>query len=172
MTLGLGAPVQIAYAVPDARAAAMRWAAEFGAGPFFLRPHIPLSEVTYRGAPASFDHSSAYGQWGETMVELVQDHGTIPSVVRERYGVDESGLHHLAFMVDDLDVATTRLGERGFDLAMSARASTTRFHFIDTVAAFGHMIELYQRSDHLLGFYAMVRDAAVDWDGNIPVRDI
>ena len=172
MMLGLGAPVQIAYAVPNARAASERWAAEFGAGPFYLRSHIPLSEVTYRGVAASFDHSSAYGQWGDTMVELVQDHGAGPSVVRERYAVDESGLHHLAFMVDDLDVATAQLGERGFGLAMSARASTTRFHFIDTVGELGHMVELYQRSGHLLAFYAMVRDAGVDWDGSNPVRDI
>ena len=44
-----------------------------------------------------FDHTSAYGQWGDIMVELVQDHGTGPSVVRDLYNVDESGLHHLAF---------------------------------------------------------------------------
>ena len=170
--LGLGAPVQIAYAVPGVHDAALRWAGEFGAGPFFVRSHIPVSDVLYRGRPASFDHSSAYGQWGDIMVELMHDHGEGPSIVRERYSADESGLHHMAFMVDDLDAATERLGSRGFGLAMSARASTTRFHFVDAVDDMGHMIELYQRSDHLLQFYAMVRDAAVGWDGNDPVRDI
>lgn len=170
--LSLGPPVQIAYAVPDARRAAAHWAAEFGAGPFFLRSHIRLTDVSYRGRPAAFDHSSAYGQWGDVMVELVQDHGDGPSVVRERYAADQSGLHHLAFMVDDLDAATTRLVEQGYALAMSACASTTRFHFVDAVDELGHMIELYQRSDHLLGFYAMVRDAAAGWDGIDPVRDL
>ena len=170
--LGLGAPVQIAYAVPDAHRAAMRWASDFGAGPFFLRSHIPVSDVVYRGRPARFDHSSAYGQWGDIMVELVQDHDTAPSVVRERYAAEESGLHHLAFMVDDLDIATAQLASFGFDVAMTARSSTTRFYFIDAVDELGHMIELYQRSDHLLQFYAKVRDAALDWDGSSPVRDL
>jgi hypothetical protein len=124
--LGLGAPVQIAYAVPEVRSAVPRWVAEFGAGPFFVRSHIPVSDVTYRGRPAGFDHSSAYGQWGDIMVELVQDHGTGPSVVRERFATHESGLHHLAFIVDDLDVATTHLVGHGFALAMTARSSTTR----------------------------------------------
>ena len=36
----LGPPVQIAYAVNDAREAASQWAEEFGAGPFFLAEHI------------------------------------------------------------------------------------------------------------------------------------
>lgn len=170
--LGLGAPVQVAYAVPDARIAAQHWVSRFGAGPFFLRSHIPVSDVVYRGRPARFDHSSAYGQWGDIMVELLQDHDTAPSVVRERYATDESGLHHLAFVVDDLDIATTRLGTLGFEVAMTARSSTTRFHFVDAVGELGHMVELYQRSDHLLEFYDMVRASALDWDGSDPVRDL
>ena len=90
-TAGLGAPVQIAYAVPDARVAAQEWIERFGAGPFFVRPHIPVVDVVYRGQPSTFDHTSAYGQWGSLMVELVQDHGTAPSVVRERCAPHESG---------------------------------------------------------------------------------
>jgi len=114
-TAGLGAPVQIAYAVPDARAAAQQWVDRFGAGPFFVRSHIPVGEVVYRGQPSTFDHTSAYGQWGSLMVELVQDHGTAPSVVRERCAPHESGLHHLAFIVADLDLMSAygqRPGQR------------------------------------------------------------
>ena len=69
----LGPPKQIAYAVPDAFEAAKRWAKDFGAGPFFISEHIPVTDVSYRGSPSSFDHTSAYGQWGDIMVELVQD---------------------------------------------------------------------------------------------------
>ena len=107
------------------------------------------------------------------MVELMHDHGEGPSIVRERYSTDESGLHHLAFMVDDLDAATERTRLAGLrSRRCRHEASTTRFHFVDAVDELGHMIELYQRSDHLLQFYAMVRDAAVGWDSNDPVRDV
>ncbi len=168
----LGPPVQIAYAVPDVDASAARWAADFGAGPFFIRRHIEGHDVVYRGAPALFDHSSAYGQWGPVMVELIQDHCTVPSIVRERYGVNETGLHHMAFAVPNLDAATAHLKSLGVELAMSARSTNTRYHFMDTAATLGHMVELYERSDRLESFYALVRDAAVGWMGDNPVRQL
>ena len=67
----LGVPVQVAYAVDDVERAAVSFAERHGAGPFFVRHHPPF-EATHNGAPAVFRHSSAYGQWGEMQVELVQ----------------------------------------------------------------------------------------------------
>lgn len=167
----LGPPVQIAYAVPDARAAAQRWVGDLGVGPFFLRPHIELASVVHRGRSATFDHTSAYAQWGAVMVELVQDHGDGPSVVRDMYGPDESGLHHLAFIVDDLDATVDRLAGIGLTTAMRATtAGGVRFDFVDAVGTHGHMLELYERSDRLLAFYDAVAAAAEGWDGRDPIR--
>jgi len=167
----LGAPVQIAYAVSDVEAAAEAWARDFGAGPFFVRPHIELVDVIYRGRPGSFDHTSAYGQWGSLMVELVVDHGQDSSPIRDLYGPGESGLHHLAFVVDDLHDATKGLVAGGYEVAMSARTSGgTEFLFIDTVATHGHMLELYERSDRLRDFYENIASAAFGWNGGDPVR--
>jgi catechol 2,3-dioxygenase-like lactoylglutathione lyase family enzyme len=170
-SLALGRPVQLAYAVPDAATAAVRWAEQFGAGPFFVRRHIPLVDVVHRGRPADFDHTSAYGQWGDVMVELIQDHGNRPSVVGDVFPPGTSGLHHLAFILDDVDATIRRLLAAGHELAMSARTpGGVEFHFVDTVATLGHMLELYPSSERLLAFYAMVADAARDWDGADPVR--
>lgn len=151
----LGPPVQIAYAVPDAAQAASRWERHHGAGPFVLIEHIELAEVIYRGAPSEFDHSSAYGQWGPIMVELVQDHGDGPSAVRDLYGPAESGLHHVAFFVDELDETLDWLVSEGYEIAMSARTTGgVDFHFVDATATHGHMFELYQPTDRLRAFYA------------------
>lgn len=167
----LGPPVQIAYAVPDAIEAARRWASDFGAGPFFVNPHIALADVVYRGRPATFDHTSAYGQWGSIMVELVQDHGTGPSAVRDMFAPDQSGLHHLAFFVADTEATIAALGGLGYELAMSAATvGGVRFHFVDGRATHGHMFELYQPTDRLVSFYASVADAARGWDASDPVR--
>jgi hypothetical protein len=168
---GLGAPVQIAYAVPDALAAADAWIRDFGAGPFFVRPHIELVDVVYRGRPGAFDHTSAYGQWGSLMVELVVDHGVANSPVRDVFAPGESGLHHLAVVVEDLHETVKALVTAGSEIAMSARTTNgTEFHFVDTRATHGHMIELYGRSDRLRAFYAMVAEAAKGWSGDQPVR--
>lgn len=168
---GLGAPVQIAYAVPDAEVFARRWAESTGAGPFFLRPHIPVTDVRYRGRPAEFDHTSAYGQWGSIMLELVQVHTPGPNVVTDVIGDSPTGLHHLAFWVDDLDSATEDLDDHGHHLAMTARTGNgTEFRFVDAAPTLGHMIELYVGTDHVRRFYDTVADAARGWDGSDPVR--
>lgn len=170
-TPALGAPVQIAYAVPDALAAAERWAADFGAGPFFVRRHIEVVDVLHRGRPAGFDHTSAYGQWGTLMVELIEDHTDGPSVVHDVFPAGTGGLHHLAYMVDDVSVMIRTLADRGHELAMSARTvGGLEFHFVDALATHGHFFELYPRTERLLAFYTMVADAASGWDGTDPVR--
>jgi Glyoxalase/Bleomycin resistance protein/Dioxygenase superfamily len=166
----LGPPVQIAYIVPDVYRAAAEWVTTYGAGPFFVRPHIEVNDVRYRGRPGVFDHSSAYGQWGSLMVELVQDHGLSDSVGREMYGLDEGGIHHHAHFVDDLDRAVATLVSEGHVVAMSARSTATRFCFVDMLQTLGHFIELYEPSPRLVGFYDMVASAAVNWDGSDPVR--
>jgi hypothetical protein len=167
----LGPPVQIAYAVPDAVAAAGRWVRDFGAGPFFVRPHIELVDVMYRGAAGVFDHTSAYGQWGSVMVELVEDHSLDNSPVRDMFGPEESGLHHLAFFVEGLDEALKWLVAAGYSVAMSARTTSgVEFHFIDACAEQGHMLELYEPSQPVRALYAMVADAARGWHGTDPIR--
>jgi catechol 2,3-dioxygenase-like lactoylglutathione lyase family enzyme len=168
---GLGPPVQIAYAVPDVREAARWWAATFGAGPFFVLDHIELTHVRYRGAPASFDHSSAYGQWGQMMVELVCDHTIGPSPIADVVGVGGRGLHHLACFVDDLSAAQAQLVRVGWPEALHAiTPSGMAFAFHDATAELGHMIELYEPADALVGFYQRVAEAAVGWDGTDPIR--
>src|SRR5579883_3098840 len=98
-----GAAVQIAYHTPDPERSATQLASRFGWGPFFYLEHIALSRCLYRGAPAVFDHSSAYGQAGELMVELITQHGEYDSVLRDLYARDEVGVHHVAHFVDSLE---------------------------------------------------------------------
>ena len=163
----LGAPVQVAYPVADVHAAARQWAARTAAGPFFVVEHIGLEAARIDGAPGPFDHSSAYGQWGAVMVELVEEH--TPALVSPGRGV-----HHLAFVVDDLAAAMAWCVDVGWPERLWARTSSgLEFAFMDAttgVAAPGHLVELYEPADRLLAFYAMVAAAASGWDGTDPVR--
>jgi predicted enzyme related to lactoylglutathione lyase len=167
----LGRPVQIAYAVPDAAAAAQQWATVFGAGPFVIRSNIELVDVVHRGVPATFDHTSACGQWGSLMVELVEDHTAGRSVINDQYPDGGSGLHHIAFFVDDLVYAVRELIKHGLEVAMSARSTGgTAFHFVDARGTHGHFLELYEPSERLQRFYSSIAAAANGWDGSDPVR--
>jgi hypothetical protein len=163
----LGAPVQIAYAVDDVERAAASWAAR-GVGPFFVRQHIEVTNVRVRGRASSFDHSSAYGQWGDLMVELIHQHDGGDGPV-----VGPAGIHHVAHFVDDFHHAAARLTADGHREVLYAETTTGMpFAFHDGGVERGHLIEIYERTAPLARFYEMVRTASVGWNGADPVRHL
>jgi hypothetical protein len=160
----LGAPVQIAYGVTGLEAAAARFSASTGAGPFVMVEHIALRSARVRGTAGEFDHSSAYGQWGPIMVELVEEH--TPALM-----APGSGVHHMAFMVPRLDDAAAWCEHQGWPELLRAETSGGQvFAFHDAREQLGHLVELYEPSDRLLGFYRSVATSAHGWDGTDPVR--
>jgi catechol 2,3-dioxygenase-like lactoylglutathione lyase family enzyme len=147
----------------------------FGAGPFFINENITLSWAEHRGKPADFVHSSAYGQWGDVMVEMLhQEDDSTNTPYRDMYAADEEGLHHTAIMVDDTDQAIAYFEQHGMPLATRCgiRGAATDFAFIDARKTLGHMIEIYPSSEGLRGFYKMIRDASEGWAGEDPIRTI
>lgn len=166
-------PVQIAYFVTDIRAAARKMASTFGAGPFFAIDRIELDWGEHRGNPCQFLHSSAYGQWGDVMMELVQQDEEGPSPFRDLFAPGQEGLHHVACFVDSVDDTLGRYAQLGFPTAARAMSKIgTEFAFIDTTALLGHMLEIYVADETLAGFYDFVKTASQGWDGVDPVRDI
>ncbi len=163
----MSGPVQLAYAVPDVREAAAGWA-PLGVGPFFVRDHIELGATRINGVDATFDHSSAYGWWGDVMFELICQHDSGGEMI-----VPTSGLHHVAHFVDDLDAVSAGLVRDGHAEVLHAETSAgMAFAFHDGGAARGHLIEIYEPVPALRKFYDMVRDASVGWDGSDPVRTL
>ena len=168
--ISLGPPVQIAYAVSDIYKGIDKWISDFGAGPFFIAEHIPIKNVIYRGHPSELDITVAYGQWGEIMIELVQDNGEGPSIIRDLYPPQKSGLHHLAYFVNDMDLVSAKLVEEGYVLAMSGQAGENRFQFFDAISEMGHFLEIYEPIESLKYLYERVRSASINWDGSDPLR--
>lgn len=166
---------QIAYFVPDVRAAALAHHALFGSGPYFVAEHIPLRLAKHRGIDRPLDHSSAYGQWGQVMIEFVQQNNPGPSAFHDLYpeGCGREGLHHVALFVDDVHAETARFAAAGHATALYAEMNDGfAFAFIDTTASLGHMIELYSPVPVLTDFYAMVADAAKTFKDSELITDI
>lgn len=155
MITPLGAPRQIAYAVPDLSPSTVdHWRSTIGAGPFVVAEHIALATCRVHGEPGTFDHSSAYGQWGELMVELVVEH-------QDRRIGPVDGVHHVAFVVSSVDEAVHHCADQGWPVALDAiTRHGQRFVMCDARADLGHLIELYEPNEMLLSFYAHVRRLA------------
>jgi catechol 2,3-dioxygenase-like lactoylglutathione lyase family enzyme len=159
---------QMAYFVPDVRSAALRHHQRFGSGPYFVADNIPLRTSVHRGVQCTLDHSSAYGQWGDIMIEFVQQNNSGPSAFHDIYaeGSGRFGFHHVALFVNDVDAACARCAADGFETAFRAEMNDGFVYaFVDAVAEYGHMIELYQPLPQLTGFYDMVADAAKSFKG-------
>ncbi len=174
MTLPSALPsqlVQIAYRVPDLEAACREWAERVGAGPFLIRRHMAVT-ATHDGAPAVYDHSAAFGQWGPLMLELVELHECKPASMREVFEHDGPGqVNHFACFVDDLDVASAALEAQGFPLVLDLVSSSgMQVHFHDARSLVGGILELYVGTEHLRAHYDHVAALARDWDGTDVVR--
>lgn len=166
-------PVQIAYLVNDIRDSAARMSAITGAGPFYVIDNIELEWSEHRNQLCNFVHSSAYGQWGDVMLELVQQEDKGPSPFRDMYGPGEEGMHHVACFVDSIDETAMLFEELGYPVATRAKAKIgTEFAFIDTRKLLGHMIEIYVPDESLSGFYDFVKEASVGWDGSDILRSL
>ncbi|CCA92997.1 MULTISPECIES: VOC family protein [unclassified Novosphingobium] len=165
---------QIAYFVPDIRAAALAHSETFGSGPYFVAEHIPLTRALHRGVERELDHSSAYGQWGEVMIEFCQQNNPGPSAFHDVYpeGSGQGGMHHVALFVDDVAQAAAEFEAQGHEIALDAAMTDGfRYVFVDTIARYGHMLELYQPVESLTGFYDYVRKCAGDMSKGV-IREI
>lgn len=162
---------QVAYYVPDAREAARAHSAAFGSGPYFVMDNIPMSLARHRGKPGVFDHTSAYGQWGDVMVEMVQVNSKEPSVFTDLYPNGGPGFHHVALIVDNLPAAMKEFEEAGFPEGFYGEVQPgAGFAMMDATKQFGHFVELYEPTPPLLGVYHKVESAAQNFDGTDVIR--
>lgn len=143
-----------------------------GAGPFFAIEHMEFDEVTYRGEPAEYDHSSAFGAWGPILVELTVVHAARPQGLHEALAGNGPGIGHVGWLADSLEEETERLRAAGCEPFHTGRTGPASAVWFDGGPLFGHPIEVLQRADPLEEFYGMVRSNAEGWDGSEPLRRI
>jgi methylmalonyl-CoA/ethylmalonyl-CoA epimerase len=92
-----------------------------GVGPFETPQHgPPFIKTTFKGQPANFDTKRLVARMGTIEVELFTPVGEAPAM-QEFLKTRGDGIHHLSFVVDDLDKEVRQLEEKGVELLESAR---------------------------------------------------
>lgn len=179
--VGEGAPLdrqpiqQIEYVVRDVEAAAREHSATFGSGPFYVTPKVPLTNVTYRGAPTQLDITAAFGQWGPLLVHFVQQNTPGGSVFSEFHPGGTEGFHAVGVLVEDDEQVVRRFQAAGLEPALSAEnrrlGAERSFPFIqlDALDDYGHFVKLLPRSEPVLSTLSRVRKAHETFHGDIPV---
>jgi catechol 2,3-dioxygenase-like lactoylglutathione lyase family enzyme len=160
----------VGYAVTDIRKAIDQWIRTFGAGPFFLLEDIVFDELVQGDQELTFEHSNAFGKWGDIAVEFWQVDKIEPAAAFGPRFAPENGMNHVAYYVDDIPAESDRLEGEGFPLVMKGLVGGMELRVHDA-PALGHMIELQNESQPVIDFNRAIADAAKGWDGSDPIRD-
>ncbi len=167
----LGQVMQLAYVPADFDAALDHWTRVMGAGPFFALDHVQLEDLRYQGAPATIDFSMALGYWGDMQIELIRQHNDAPSIYKAWRDEGREGLHHVCILIEDMAHARHVCAAAGATVAQEGRlAGGGEVIYVDTGGGPGTMVEILEPGPGTHGFFAMMREAARDWDGAEPLR--
>ncbi len=159
------------YIVEDIPRAVGHWA-RLGVGPFYGFEHLEFDLIVRTDGPCVFDHSAAFAWLGDVGVELHQIHRAEPLGFAHELGCGRgNGLNHIAYVLEDPELAADRLIQSGYPQTVYCKAGPIedRMHYI---AEFGHLVELHQASDAISEFWAEIAEGARTWDGTDPLRSI
>jgi methylmalonyl-CoA/ethylmalonyl-CoA epimerase len=163
-----GTPMQIAFVPENFDDALQGWAA-LGVGPFFVRA-VPVDEVRYRGQPADIQFEVAIGYWGEMQIELIRQTNDAASIYNAGPKGAGDAVHHIGILVDDIDRALERCVAAGLEVLQEVTTGTTRAVYVDLCMGTDILLELIQLGESGRAGFAMMREAARNWDGSDPVR--
>ena len=163
---------QIGYVVPDLDAALADWV-RLGVGPWFVIRGLP-QRVTYRGAPCEVTLSLALANSGDLQIEVITQHDDTPSVFTEFLDAQgpAGGFHQLAYWTEDFEATMAGIEEAGWPVVWSGgEDGGVRFAYAEPPTG-ATIIEIMELTEASAGMATFVRQAAEDWDGTDPIREL
>ncbi|WP_154754860.1 VOC family protein [Amycolatopsis pithecellobii] len=163
--------VHIGYTVESIPDAVDFLAGTLGAGPFFLMKDIRIPVLRNANGPIIWDHSAAFGQWGNVGIELQQIDKLEPADAFGPTYQRTSGVNHVAYLADDLAQERARLEEMGLPLLFEASNGPHESLLFDA-PLLGHTIEVHQDFALFQQLRAVMVASAEGWDGSDPLRPV
>ncbi|KUY60124.1 VOC family protein [Burkholderia sp. RF2-non_BP3] len=166
----LGPVDQIGYVVADLDRSIARRRARHDAGPWTVFHDVRL-DGRYLGEVVTVTMDVGLAYLGDVQIELIHVTNDAPSPYRDAHGQPLAGLHHVAWVVDDLDAAVARLTARGLRVVFEARNPATRVAYLDDADAPGVRVEVIEGA----GMRDMIARGIAEaraWDDADPVRII
>lgn len=173
--VGFGQPddgvIQMAYVVPDMRAAIDSWVKKLGVGPWFVLDHFTGIDPQYRGGQSRADVTLAMSFAGHMNIELIQPNNQEPSVYREWIDRNKYGFHHWGRATWCFDEDLQRYRAAGHELAFLASVPTGgRVAYMDTTSELPGFVELIELGSGFEPAFSKFYRASIGWDGHDPVR--
>lgn len=170
MTYPNGQFDQLAYLVDNLDAAMDLRVKAYGLGPWTVFRNVTISG-TCRGQATEVTMNVGLAYRGTLQIELIEVLSQTPSPYQDAQGQVLFGLHHVAWVVDDLAAAVAAAEARGLVTVFEAGNEATQVAYME---APGETTSLYEFI-HGAGIPAMIAAGiaeAATWDGSNPVREI
>jgi catechol 2,3-dioxygenase-like lactoylglutathione lyase family enzyme len=167
----LGPIMQIAFVPKDFEATIDHWVKK-GAGPFFVLKGTKAEYQTCYGKEAYPILDIALGHWGDMQIEIIRQTSPEKSVYKDWRDEGREGVHHTCITVDDLAEAKRACEAVGAPIVIEGRVGPTEWFYADTGGGPGSLLEVIRYPPGSEGLMTMIRDAARNWDGSNPVREI
>jgi catechol 2,3-dioxygenase-like lactoylglutathione lyase family enzyme len=168
MSLVSGPIFQVAWVVDDIETSEQWFTDAFGVARWHRFPdvHFGPDLCRYRGEPADFVIHVSIGYLGDQQLELIQPVSGRSLYVEhlERSG---PGLHHVAWVPEDLDAAVAEASSRGLAITQEGAfaGGAMRFVYLDGSAGGAPHIELLELAPELEAFFGRLRAAARTEEG-------
>ncbi len=168
MPVNLGPIRQNGYVVKDVEAAMDHWMEWHGVGPWFLIERVELDWFRHRGEDSKPALSIALANSGDLQIELIQQHDDSPSLYREFLDAGHEGLQHVAYWSTDYQALYDGMLAGGYRLGHEGQIGGPdgRFAYFDVDLHPGSVVEISDVSGTKGRFFAAVRAAAADWNGD------
>lgn len=161
---------QIGYLVDDLDASIQRWIDRMGVGPWTVFRNVNLNGC-YRGQPSIVTIDVGLAYQGSIQIELIKVTNNAPSPYRDAAGAPTLGVHHVAWVVNDLDAVVARATASGLKIAFEAENPATRVAYLESDDEPGVLFEFIQGE----GMREMIDEgiaATRAWDGSNPIHTI
>lgn len=169
-----GAVCQNGYVVRDIRAAMDHWINVVGVGPLYYIGRVKTDYFRHRGQDSNIEMSIAIANSGDLQIELIQQRNDAPSMYKEFLDSGREGLQHLAYWTKHYQALYDRALSLGYTVGHEGQigGEQGRFAYFDTEHHPGTVVEISDTSGGKGRFFERVRQAAVNWDGADPIREV
>jgi hypothetical protein len=160
----LGPVKQIAYLTQDIDACMKSWIDTVGVGPWTCYQNVVLTG-TYKGQQTEVRIHAALSYRDGVQIELIQLLSRTPSPYQDAAGTPLAGIHHLAWLSQDVAADTAAARERGLVPVFEASNPNTRVCYMEMPGQPGTLLELIQASPLVVEGFEQGVAASRDWDG-------
>ncbi|ERM91589.1 VOC family protein [Caldanaerobacter subterraneus] len=137
--------VQIGIVVRDIEESLQNYAEFFGVEKpqWFWTDDYSKAHTKFNGRPTKARAKLAFFELGPLQLELIEPDEN-PSTWREFLDKNGEGIHHIAFVVKDMDRKIEELYRKGMKVIQKGDFEGGRYAYIDTLRALKVMIELLE----------------------------